>query len=116
MRLFYTICVGLSIARSSAHLRGAEPRVALQVAPTTCVEFCTITVTIRVPEPKGYVEREMCLHVDDGIPVRSCWPYGGQRILQTTIKGVPEGTYKIWVTLWQESSQVVTVTVLGGNP
>ena len=88
----------------------------ISVAPPRPIAPALLTVTIMVPEPKGYVEREMCLHVDDGIPVRSCWPYGGQRILQTTIKGVPEGTYKIWVTLWQESSQVVTVTVLGGNP
>lgn len=91
--------------------------VGVTVGPPMPIAPATLNVTIRVPEPKGYVEREMCLHIDDGIPVRSCWPYGGQKIIQTTIKGVPEGTYKVWVTLWMESSPTVSVTVRGqGEP
>ena len=74
----------------------ATKPLSLSLLPTVCKAPCTMRATIRYGDE---IEpgREVCLVMDDGLPTFSCWPHGGQRLLQVTVKNISAGYYTVTV-------------------
>ena len=74
----------------------SEP-LSLSIMPKVCQAPCTMRATIRYGDE---IEpgREVCLVMDDGLPTFSCWPHGGQRLLQVTVKNISAGYYTVIIS------------------
>ena len=74
----------------------AKP-LSLSLLPTACIAPCTMRATIRYGD-EIEAGREVCLIMDDGLPTSSCWPHGGQRILQVMVKNIQAGDYMVMIS------------------
>ena len=69
----------------------------LSLLPTVCSAPCTMRATIRYSD-EIKAGKEVCLVMDDGLPTFSCWPHGGQRLLQVTVKNISAGYYTVIIS------------------
>ena len=82
----------------------SKAEITLSLTPASCMEHCTIrvSITVRNYEP----DRQLCLafHNDEASPAdapdrRSCWPWGGRRLTDITIRNIPAGSYDVVASL-----------------